>query len=144
MFGRRCASSSANSQLSDEEQKRASDIFDSVNDVDVDVENYIVDLHAKIITKLDCSGAAADRMPDYFEAAQRRPNHHHLEVVWSRAKDLVLVNHTNRRDGVTFCAVPIRDGEAGPAVDVRGRLDEALTNLVAKSFPKAPATQKMI
>jgi hypothetical protein len=127
------------SELTDEAEKQANDIFEGVNDVDVakDVENYIVDLQeAKIIAKLDCSRGTSDSMPNYFVAGNLRPNRHNLEVVWSRAGDLILANHTYRWDCITFCALQVRDGKAGPAVDLRKKADEAVRNFVAKSFPR--------
>jgi hypothetical protein len=130
----------ADTDLSEEDSKKAQEVFEEVNSVSQDVENYIVDLRAEtIILKLDCPrtpGIDRESEPDYWVAAGLVPNRHDLEVVWSRAENLVLVNHTWRWDCVMFCAVPLRDGNAGPIVDLNKKLEDAVRNYVAKSFPR--------
>src|SRR6266446_562847 len=75
------------------------EVFDSVNEVAQDVENYIVDVRAvTIIHKLQCPrapGVTSDRKlePEYWIVGDGRPNRHDLEVVWSRRNDFVLINH---------------------------------------------------
>jgi hypothetical protein len=130
----------ATEELSDEVSKEAEGISQSVHDVSEDVENYIVDLRAdKIVTKLDCPrtpGVDRQSEPEYWIVAGLKPNRHDLEVVWARAGNLVLVNHTWRWDCVTFCAVPLRDGNAGPIIDLNKKLENAVRIYVAKSFPR--------
>src|SRR6266487_204033 len=137
----------ADTELTEEGSKQAEAVFQSVDDVSQDVENYIVDVRdGKIVRKLDClraPGVTAERElePEYWIAGGR-PNRHDLEVVWSRAGNLVLVDHTYRWDCVTFCAVPIRDGKAGPPVDLNKKLGGAVRNFVAKSFPRGSGYSK--
>lgn len=129
----------AGTKLTEEDSKQVDAVFESVDGVAQDVENYIVDVRdGKIIRKLDCPrapGVTADRElePDYWGVAGRHPNRHDLEVIWSRAGDLVLVNHTYRWDCVTFCAALIRDGKAALLLDLNKKLSEAAFNFVAKS-----------
>jgi hypothetical protein len=138
----------AGQELNDDERKRADEVFQSVDAVAEDVENYIVDLRAgKIINKLDCPrifGTRSDRQlyPDYFSAAGIRPNRHDLEVVWSQAGNLVLVNHTYRWDCVTFCALLIRDGKVTSSLDLNEKLGAAARAFAAKSFPRGSGYSK--
>jgi hypothetical protein len=133
---------SAGTKLTEEGSKQADEIFQSVIGVAQDVENYMVDVRdGKIIRKLDCPrapGVTADRElePDYWRAAGGHPNRHDLEVIWSRAGDLVLVNHTYRWDCVTFCAALIRDGKAALLLDLNKKLGEAALNFIVKSLPR--------
>ena len=123
-------------ELTGEESKRADELFEKVGAVAGEVENYLVDLRGeKIIHGLANPGATADRSrePNYYFAAGHRPNRHHLEVVWSRGGNLVLVNHTYRWDCVTFCAVPLFGGRTGPELDLNKQLGEATRTLVAKT-----------
>jgi hypothetical protein len=132
----------ADTELSDENSKQAHEVFESVSNVAQDVENYIVDLgEGKIIRKLDCPrapGVTAERElePEYWGGGFYHPNRHFLEVVWARAGNLVLVNHTYRWDCVTFCAVLIRADKPALAVDLNKKLNEVVGNFVAKSFPR--------
>lgn len=138
----------AGQELNDEDQKRADEVFQSVDAVAEDVENYIVDVRAgKIIHKLDCPrifGTRSDRQlyPDYFSAAGFLPNRHDLEVVWSQAGNLVLVNHTYRWDCVTFCALLIRDGRVTSSLDLNEKLGAAVRAFAAKSFPRGSGYSK--
>lgn len=135
-------------ELNDEDQKQAHEVFQSVDAVAKDVENYIVDVRAgKIIHKLDCPrtpGTTSDRElePDYWTAAGLLPNRHDLEVVWSHAGNLVLVNHTYRWDCVTFCALLIRDGKVSSSLDLNKKLGAAVCPFVAKSFPRGSGYSK--
>ncbi len=112
-----------------------------------DVENYLVDLReGKIIHTLahaaDCR-RASDRSlePDYYVAAGLLPNRHDLEVVWSKAGDLVLVNHTYRWDCVMFCAVSMIDGRLGRELDLNKQLGDAVRTFVAKSSADFPGSK---
>jgi hypothetical protein len=132
----------AGTEASSEEDKQLDELFESVNVVSDAVENYVIDLRAgTIIRKLDCPrlpgwthGREAE--PDYWTIADRKPNRHDLQVVWSPQSDLVLINHTWRWDSVTFCAVMLSDGRATSELDLNRPLGDAVRNLVAKSFPR--------
>jgi hypothetical protein len=132
----------AGAEASSEEEKQLDELFQSVNAVGDAVENYVIDLGAgTIIRKLDCPrlpgwthGREAE--PDYWTIADRKPNRHNLEVVWSPQSDFVLINHTWRWDCVTFCAVMLSDGRATSELDLNKPLGDAVRNLVAKSFPR--------
>jgi len=116
-------------------------VFESVDAVAEDVENYVVDIRVgTIIHKVECprlSGWTHGREaePDYWTVAGHIPNRHDLEVVWSPQSDFVLINHTWRWDCVTFCAVLLSDGRASSQLDLNKPLGNAIRNLVAKSFP---------
>jgi hypothetical protein len=132
----------AGTEASSEEDKQLDELFESVNVVGDAVENYVIDLRAgTIIRKLDCPrlpgwthGREAE--PDYWTIADRKPNRHDLQVVWSPQSDFVLINHTWRWDSVTFCAVMLSDGRATSELDLNRPLGDAVRNLVAKSFPR--------
>jgi hypothetical protein len=132
----------AGTEASSEEDKQLDELFESVNAVGDAVENYVIDLRARtIIRKLDCPrlpgwthGREAE--PDYWTIADRKPNRHDLQVVWSPQSDFVLINHTWRWDCVTFCAVMLSDGRATSELDLNRPLGDAVRNLVAKSFPR--------
>src|SRR2546423_4306993 len=139
----------AGQELNDEDRKRADEVFQSVDAVAEDVENYIVDVRAgKIIHKLDCPRTflrpRSDRQlyPDYFRVAGIQPNRHDLEVVWSQAGNLVLVNHNYRWDCVTFCALLIRDGKVSSSLDLNEKLGTAVRAFAAKSFPRGSGYSK--
>ena len=70
-----------------------------------------------------------------------RPNRHDLEVVWSKAGDLVLVNHTYRWDCVMFCAVSMIDGRPGHELDLNKQLGDAVRTFVAKSSADFPGSK---
>jgi hypothetical protein len=132
----------AGTEASSEEDKQLDELFESVNVVGDAVENYVIDLRAgTIIRKLDCPrlpgwthGREAE--PDYWTIADRKPNRHDLQVVWSPQSDLVLINHTWRWDSVTFCAVMLSNGRATSELDLNRPLGDAVLNLVAQSFPR--------
>jgi len=132
----------AGTEASSEEDKQLDELFESVNVVGDAVENYVIDLRAgTIIRKLDCPrlpgwthGREAE--PDYWTIADRKPNRHDLQVVWSPQSDLVLINHTWRWDSVTFCAVMLSNGRATSELDLNRPLGDAVRNLVAQSFPR--------
>ncbi len=124
----------------EDDSKQAKDVFEKVASVAEDVENYLVDLReGKIIHMLARrrTPGVLDRSlePDYYVAAEIRPNRHGLEVVWSKAGDLVLVNHTYRWDCVMFCAVPMIDGRPGRELDLNKQLGDAVRTFVVKSSP---------
>ena len=120
-------------ELNEEGLKQLNELLDTVAEEE-DLENYIVDVRdGKIIHKLDSS---------YYSIAGRRPSHHDLEVVWSHAGDLVLVNHTYRYDCLAFCALMVRDGKVGPSLDLNKKLGDAVRIFVAKSFPRGAGYSK--
>ena len=126
-------------ERTEQDSKQAKNIFEKVASVAEDVENYLVDLReGKIIHTLAgprTPGAPSDRSlkPDYYVVAGISPNRHDLEVVWSKAGDLVLVNHTYRWDCVIFCAASTIDGRPGHELDLNKQLGEAVRTFVAKS-----------
>jgi len=132
---------SLGSEATPEEEKERDRVFESVDAVAEDVENYVVDIRVgTIIHKVECprlSGWTHGREaePDYWTVAGHIPNRHDLEVVWSPQSDFVLINHTWRWDCVTFCAVLLSDGRASSQLDLNKPLGNAIRNLVAKSFP---------
>ena len=93
-----------------------------------DVENYVVDLRAMQV--LDKLGS------HYWEAIELRPNRHNLDVVWSAASDLVLVNHTFRWDCRAFEAVRISEGKTGARLDLKKALDAKLRQHFKKDLPR--------
>lgn len=134
----------SDAELSDEDLKRAHELFESVLDVANDVENYIVDVRdGRIVHKLGCprAGGATSDLPEYW-VAHGRPNRHHLEVLWSRSGNIVLINHTFRWDCVSFCAVPVYAGQTGSELDLNKVLGDAVRSFVAKSFPRGSGYSK--
>ena len=117
------------------DQANAETILGDVGTVEGDVENYLVDLREKtILCKLSST---------YRTVGDLRPNRHHLEVVWSRAGDIVIVNHIFRWDCLAFGALRIIEDKPGPIVDLKKGLDATVRNHLAKSFPtKAPFSKK--
>jgi hypothetical protein len=105
-----------------------------------DVENYIVDLQEKKV--LERLTSNHELVPNYWRLPHLSPNRHDLEVVWSRASDVVLVNHAFRWDSVTFCAVRVSNGKAGSVVDLHKGFGPALRNQMAKSFPRGAMFSK--
>jgi hypothetical protein len=93
-----------------------------------DVENYVVDLRAtQVLGKL---------ASHYWWVPEVRPNRHGLDVVWSAASDLVMVNHTFRWDCRAFEAVRISDGKTGARLDLKKALDAKLRQHFKKAFPR--------
>ncbi len=131
-------------ELPEQDWKEANEVAESINKVENDVENYIVDVHGEtIIRTLHCPhglGVSADlhsalsMTAEYWAAPGIRPNHHDLEVLWSPRSDFVLINHTLRWDCVSFCAVSL--GEKPSELDLSKTLGDAVRSFVAKSFPK--------
>jgi hypothetical protein len=98
-----------------------------VGEFEEDVENYVVDLDNRALTTL---------RSHYWEAGELRPNRHHLEVAWSAASDLVLVNHTYRWDCRAFETVRISDGKVGAPFDLKKALDAQLRQHFKKALPR--------
>ena len=109
-------------------EEEAESFIADVGEFEEDVENYVVDLRA--------NRALATLRSHYWEAGELRPNRHQLDVVWSAASDLVLVNHTFRWDCRAFEAVRIRDGKAGAPVDVKKALDGQMRQHFKKELPR--------
>lgn len=109
-------------------QDEAESFITDVGQFEEDVENYVVDLRA--------SRALATLRSHYWEAPELHPNRHSLEVVWSAASDLVLVNHTYRWDCRAFQAVRISDGKAGAPFDLKKALDAPLRQHFKKAMPR--------
>ena len=137
-------------ELPEQDLKEASEVFESVHNVETDVENYIINVHDEtIIRTLHCPhglGVSADlhsalsMTSEYWMTPGLRPNHHDFKVLWSPASDLVLINHTYRWDCVSFCAVS--PGQTSSELDLSKPLGDAVRNLVAKSFPKGSGYTK--
>ena len=97
---------------------QAGALIADVGQFEDDVENYIVDLRAtQVLGKLGSH---------YWWVAEVRPNRHQLDVVWSAASDLVLVNYTFRWDCRAFEAVRISEGKTGARLDLKKALDAKL------------------
>ncbi|PYJ11650.1 MAG: hypothetical protein DMF06_02010 [Verrucomicrobia bacterium] len=139
-FDRKAA---AGSELNDEDSQEGNqEVFQRVVDVAEDVENYVVDLReGKIVHKLQ-GRRGPESEPEYFVAANTRPNRHDLEVVWANTGRFVLINHTYRWDCVTFCALPVDDKHVGPELDLNKPLGDAVRRFVAKSLPAGSGYSK--
>lgn len=99
-----------------------------------DVENYIVDLRErKILARLNSNHKLVS---NYWSLPHLGPNGHDLEVVWSRAGDIVIVNHAYRWDSVTLCAVRVSNGKATGKRDLHQLLGRSLHARFAKSLRK--------
>lgn len=108
-------------------EDQAESLIAEVGEFEEDVENYVVDLRAtQVLGKLGSH---------YWQAAQVRPNRHHLDVVWSAASELVLVNHTFRWDCRAFEAVRISEGKTGARLDLKKALDPKLRQHFKKALP---------
>lgn len=107
-----------------------------------DVENYIVDLREKkVVERLH---SHHELVGNYWHLPHLRPNRHDLEVVWSRAGDIVIVNHTFRWDCVTFCAVRISNGRAVGRQDLFQVFDRLLDDRFAKSLRKSGFSKEVV
>lgn len=107
---------------------QAESLLADVGEFEEDVENYVVDLRAtQVVGKLGSH---------YWATTELRPNRHHLDVVWSAASDLVLVNHTFRWDCRAFEAVRIREGKIGVRLDLKKSLDAKLQQHFKKALPR--------
>jgi len=106
-----------------------------------DVETYIVDTSAaKIVHDLTTHDKLVS---NYWKLPQLVPNRHDYEVVWARAGNVVLINHGFRTRCVQFCAVPIKDGKAGSALDLNKTLASAvLRNYMGKLIPRGTRLSK--
>jgi hypothetical protein len=110
------------------EKDQAESLNADVGQFEEDVENYVVDLRAmQILGKLGSH---------YWEAIELRPNRHGLDVVWSAASDLVVVNHTFRWDCRAFEAVRISDGKTGARLDLKKALGAKLRQQFKKDLPR--------
>lgn len=109
-------------------KEQAEAFIADVGQFEVDVENYVVDLRAtQMLGKLGSH---------YWATAELRPNRHDLDVVWSAASDLVLVNHTYRWDCRAFEAVRISEGKTGARLDLKKALDAQLQQHFKKALPR--------
>lgn len=109
-------------------QDQAGPVVVDVGQFEEDVENYIVDLRAaQVLGKLGSH---------YWLVAEVRPNRHHLDVVWSAASDLVLVNHTFRWEGRALEAVRMSKGKIGARLDLKKALDAKLRQHFKKTLPR--------
>jgi hypothetical protein len=107
---------------------QAESLITDVGQFEEDVENYVVDVHAmQVLGKLGSH---------YWEATGARPNRHHLDIVWSAASDLLLVNNTFRWDCRAFEAVRISDGKIGAPLDLKKGLDARLRQHFKKALPR--------
>jgi hypothetical protein len=107
---------------------QAESFIADVGQFEEDVENYVVDLHAtQVLGKLGSH---------YWATAELRPNRHGLDVVWSAASDLVLVNHTFRWDCRALEAVRISEGKIGARLDLKKVLDAKLRQHFKKALPR--------
>ena len=137
-------------EFSEQDWKEASEVFGSVQEVEKDVENYIVDLHSETtIRTLHCPrGLGADGTlrsalsmeAEYWMTPGFHPNLQDLEVRWSPRSDLVLINHTFRWDCVSFCAVSL--GQTPSELDLNRPLGDIVRSFTAKSFPKGSGYSK--
>ncbi len=110
------------------EKDEAESLMDDVREFEEDGENYVVDVRAtQVVSNLGSH---------YWEATELAPNRHHLNVVWSAASDLVLVNHTFRWDCRAFEAVRISDGKTGARLDLKKALDAKLRPHFKKELPR--------
>ncbi len=108
-------------------EDQAESLIAEVGQFEDDVKNYVVDLHAtQVLGKLGSH---------YWQAAEVRPNRHQLDVVWSAASDLVLVNHTFRWDCRAFEVVRISEGKTGARLDLKKALDAKLRQHFKKALP---------
>ncbi|HWM23579.1 MAG TPA: hypothetical protein VNP98_02045 [Chthoniobacterales bacterium] len=109
-------------------EDQAGALITDVGEFEEDVENYVVDLRAQqVVGKLGSH---------YWLVAEVMPNRHQLDVVWSAASDLVLVNHTFRWDCRAFEAERISDGKTGARLDLKKALDAKLRQHFKKDLPR--------
>ena len=111
-----------------EEEDQAESLITDVGQFEEDVENYVVDVHStQVLGELGSH---------YWKVDKLRPNRHDLDVVWSAASDLVVVNHTFRWDCRAFEAVRIIDGKIGARLDLKKALDARLRQHFKKDLPR--------
>ena len=140
----------SDAELTEQDEKEGSEVFERVHGVEQDVQNYLVDLRdQKIIRTIRCPHglgvsddlhSALSMTTEYWGTPGAYPSHHDLNVVWSPRNDFVLINHTFRWDCVSFCAVLLR--EKSSELDLNKPLGDAVRSLVAKSFPKGSGYAK--
>jgi hypothetical protein len=115
-------------KVRESKEDQAEALIADIGQFEEDVENYVVDLRAaQVLGKLGSH---------YFATAELRPNRHDLDVVWSAASDLVLVNHTFRWDCRSFEAVRISEGITGARLDLKKALDAKLFQHFKKDLPR--------
>jgi hypothetical protein len=111
--------------------EQAESLIGDISLIEEDVVNYLVDLRAaQALSKLGSH---------YWLVADSRPNRHHLDVVWSAASDLVLVNQTFRWDCRAFEAVRISEGKLGARLDLKKALNAKLLQFFKKALPRGSA-----
>lgn len=110
------------------EKDEAESLMDDVRQFEEDVENYVVDVRA--------TQPVSNLGSHYWEATELAPNRHHLNVVWSAASDLVVVNHTFRWDCRAFEAIRLSDGKTGARLDLKKALDAKLREHFKKDLPR--------
>jgi hypothetical protein len=116
------------SKVREATNEQAESLIADVDQFEEDVENYVVDVRAmQVLAKLGSH---------YWLVAEVRPNRHHLDVVWSAASDLVLVNHTFQWDCRAFEAVRISEGKTGARLDLKKALDAKLSQHFKKALPR--------
>jgi hypothetical protein len=109
-------------------EDQAESLIADVGEFEEDVENYVVNLRtAQVLGRLGSH---------YWATPELRPNRHGLDVVWSAAGDLVLVNHTFRWDCRAFEAVRISEGKFGTRLDLKKALDAKLQQHFKKALPR--------
>jgi len=107
-----------------------------------DVENYIVDLREeKVLARL---GSNHQLVSNYWHLPHLRPNRHHLDVVWSRASDIVIVNHVFRWQSVTFCAVRMSKGSVVDREDLSQVFGRLLEARFARSLRKSGFSKEVV
>jgi hypothetical protein len=109
-------------------EDQAESLIADVEQFEDDVENYVVDVRAtQVLGKL---------ASHYWSVGELRPNRHELDIVWSAAGDLVLVNHTFRWECRALEAVRISDGKTGARLDLKKALDAKLHQHFKKALPR--------
>ena len=112
----------------EDKEEQAEALITDVGQFEEDVENYLVDLRAtQVLGKLGSH---------YWRMSKLLPNRHDLDVVWSAASNLVVVNHTFRWDCRAFEAVRIIDGKIGARLDLKKALDAKLRQHFKKTLPR--------
>lgn len=115
-------------KVGETKEDQAGALIADVGQFEDDVENYVVDLRAtQVLGKLGSH---------YWLVGELRPNRHQLDIVWSAASDLVLVNHTFRWDCRALEAVRISEGKTGAPLDLKKALDAKLRQHFKKNLPR--------
>lgn len=108
--------------------EEADSLMSDIGVIEDDIVNQVVDLQTGKVS--------AQLTTRYWEVGELRPNRHHLDVVWSAASDLVLVNHTFRWDCRALEAVRISEGKIGVRLDLKTALDAKLRQHFKKALPR--------